>query len=68
MDIKLKELDQKNKSDQENLKRIIETVEPITASLLAPLFKLDIPISITLYLVKKPVNNVGSIFQPPKYA
>jgi hypothetical protein len=68
MDIKLKELDQKNKSDQENLKRIIETVAPITGDLLAPLFKLNILISITLYLVKKPINNVGTIFQPPKYA
>lgn len=66
MDIKLKELDQKNKHDQDNLKRIIETVAPVTASLLAPVYELPIELFATNYLQKKPIKTSLSIFQPPK--
>jgi hypothetical protein len=66
MDIKLKELDQKNKHDQDNLKRIIETVAPVTASLLAPVYELPIETFAINYLQKKPIKTSLSIFQPPK--
>jgi hypothetical protein len=66
MDIKLKELDQKNKSDQENLKRIIETVAPITADLLAPVYPTPIETFAINFLQKKPIKTSISIFQPPK--
>ncbi len=66
MDIKLKELEQKNKHDQENLKRMIETLEPAYADLLAPIFGISIKVETPPYLQQKPIGNVVSIFQPPK--
>lgn len=68
MDIKLKELEQKNKQDQENLKRMIETVAPVTASLLIPVYEIDLSPVSTYYLQQKPINTVIAIFHPPKQA
>jgi len=66
MDIKLKELEQKNKSEQDNLKRIIETIAPNTATLLAPIYEMPmLPIKIH-YLQKKTIAATIEIFQPPK--
>ncbi len=68
MDIKLKELEQKNKHDQENLKRIIETIAPIRANLLEPVFSTTFRLSAPHYLQKSPISKGTSIFQPPKFA
>ncbi len=66
MDIKLKELEQKNKHDQDNLKRMIETVAPYTASLLAPVHEMSLEFFAIHYLQKKPIKTATTIFQPPK--
>lgn len=66
LDIKLKELEQKNKQSQENLKRLIETTAPIHTSLLTPMIETQIEFLKTPYLLKKSVGKYTSIFQPPK--
>jgi len=66
MDIKLKELEKKNKHDQENLKRMIETLEPAYADLLTPMLEISIKSETPAYLQQKPIRTVVSIFQPPK--
>jgi len=66
MDIKLKELEQKNKHEQENLKRIIETVAPIYVNLLQSPFETTFLLTAPHYLQQKPIEKVASIFQPPK--
>ena len=68
LDIKLKELDQKNKSEQENLKRIIETVEPTSVSLLHPVLETFIQTSTSPYLQRKPIGISVAIFHPPQFA
>ncbi len=68
LDIKLKELTQKNKQEQENLKRIIETIAPTTTNLLAPIYATFIAVTVPFYLEEKPVKTAISIFQPPKKA
>ncbi len=68
MDIKLKELEQKNKHDQENLKRLIETVAPTTALLKIPVFEVVDGDFTTHYRSQKPIKAIISIFQPPKIA
>ena len=68
MDIKLKELEQKNKHQQENLKRVIETVAPAYASLLDPLFETAFELAAPHYLQQHPITKINSIFQPPKIA
>ncbi|MEJ5996419.1 hypothetical protein WG904_18470 [Pedobacter sp. Du54] len=68
MDIKLKELEQKNKHDQENLKRIIETVAPSTANLLPSFHEIVLLKTISRFVQKKPIGQPISIFHPPKTA
>ena len=68
MDIKLKELEQKNKHDQENVKRMIETVAPKTDSLLPSSFETALLKTVLHYVQKKPIGNIISIFHPPKIA
>lgn len=68
MDIKLKELEQKNKHDQENLKRIIETIAPSTASLLPSFYEITLLKAVPNYVQKKPIGKTLSIFHPPKTA
>ncbi|MES2419064.1 MAG: hypothetical protein V4541_12820 [Bacteroidota bacterium] len=68
MDIKLKELEQKNKHDQDNLRRVIETVAPVTAGLLAPIYEIPVEITPTPMLQQKPIKASISIFHPPKLA
>lgn len=68
MDIKLKELEQKNKHQQENLKRVIETVAPAYTSLLGPLFEVTFELDAPHYLLQYPIAKIISIFQPPKIA
>ena len=65
LDIKLKELEQKNKQAQENLKRIIETVAPVYSNTLAPVFEISIKLATPPYLQQKPIGSVVSIFHPP---
>lgn len=68
LDIKLKELEQKNKQDQENLKRIVENISPTNANISAPLFEIKIKIEIPPYLQQKPIRNAVTIFHPPQQA
>ncbi|MFA6277534.1 MAG: hypothetical protein WC622_12330 [Pedobacter sp.] len=68
MDIKLKELEQKNKQEQDNLKRIVETVAPITEDLLAPVYETSFSVAIPNYLQKRPISTAIAIFHPPKQA
>ena len=68
LDIKLKELEQKNKKDQENLKRTVETIAPIYSNILAPIFEITIKIEIPPYLQQKPFGNAVSVFHPPQQA
>lgn len=66
MDIKLKELEQKNKHEQENLKRAIETIAPLYVSLIDPLFETTFKLAIPHYLQQSPIAKASSVFQPPK--
>lgn len=66
MDIKLKELEQKNKHNQENLRRIIETVAPSYTVLLSPIFEISFKLEPIPYLEKVPVSNALTVFHPPK--
>ncbi|TKC10380.1 hypothetical protein FA048_09315 [Pedobacter polaris] len=68
MDIKLKELEQKNKQDQENLKRMVETLAPTYVSLMPTVFELPIKLETPHYLQQEPIGKVVAIFQPPKIA
>lgn len=68
MDIKLKELEQKNKHDQENLKRMIETVAPLTVNLLAPIYEIDLTAGPVYDPQQKPISAAIGIFHPPKLA
>jgi hypothetical protein len=64
--IKLKELEQKNKHDQDNIKRIIETDQISSVSLVCPVYTIPIADLTNNYLQKKPTGSATSIFQPPK--
>ena len=66
MSIKLKELAQKNKHDQANLKSIIETVAPSNASLLHSFYEITLTKVLAQYMEQKPVYKPISIFHPPK--
>ena len=66
LDIKLKELEQKNKQHQDTLKRMVETLAPAYANLLPQVFETRLEIIPTPYLLQKPSGKVVSIFQPPK--
>lgn len=68
MDIKLKELEEKNKHQQENLKRSIETISPLVQHLVINLFEEDLQSSLPFYHEKAPVSICYGIFQPPKIA
>lgn len=68
LDIKLKELEQKNKQDQENLKRMVESLAPAYANLLVPIFEVPIKLETPPYLQQKPIGKVVTIFHPPKHA
>lgn len=68
LDIKLKELEQKNKQEQEHMKRVIETVAPFRASWVFKTFETEVEIAIPHYLQQKPVGVTAIIFHPPKVA
>jgi predicted alpha/beta superfamily hydrolase len=68
LDIKLKELEQKNKQEQEHMKRVIETVAPFSASLVFKTFETEVETAIPNYLQQKPVGITSIIFHPPKVA
>lgn len=68
LDIKLKELEQKNKQSQDHLKRIVETVAPTYTNLLAPIFEIPFKLENSPYLQQKPIDNVVTIFHPPQQA
>lgn len=66
LDIKLKELEQKNKQEQEHSKRLIESVAPQLQSLVFANFEENLPSSVPHYLQKSPIGTVNNIFHPPK--
>ncbi|TKC02588.1 hypothetical protein [Pedobacter cryotolerans] len=66
LDIKLKELEQKNNQHQDTLKRIVETLAPAYANLLPQVFETYLENIPTPYLLPQPQGKVVSIFQPPK--
>ncbi len=68
LDIKLKDLEQKNKQDQDNLKRMVETLVPTYTNLLAPIFESPIKLAIPHYLQQEPISNAATIFHPPQSA
>jgi hypothetical protein len=68
LDIKLKELEQKNKHEQEQLKRVIETTPPFQASLLPPVHETVVRLNYSTFLQQKTVGSTSAIFQPPKQA
>lgn len=68
MDIKMKELEQKHKHDQENLQKLIETIAPVTSNTSHPVFELVLQSSIPDYLQEKPIKTATAIFHPPKTA
>jgi hypothetical protein len=68
MDIKLKELEQKNKQEQNQVKRMIETVAPVQFTFKLPILETYIQSPLCFYLSKKPSKALIDIFQPPKYA
>jgi hypothetical protein len=68
MDIKLKELEQKNKHDQENVKRMIETVAPTITNLVPSFYEIAVLKNVPHYVQKKPIGKTITIFHPPKTA
>jgi hypothetical protein len=68
LDIKLKELEQKNKQEQEHMKRVVETVTPEKALMVFNTFETEVEIQIPPYLQQKPVGATSVIFHPPKQA
>jgi len=68
MDIKLKELAQKNKQDLEQLKRMAETVIPDQQLLPEPCFEYHFTQHNCISVVKKPIDQSAFIFHPPKQA
>ncbi|WP_199119071.1 hypothetical protein [Pedobacter sp. ASV28] len=68
LDIKLKELEQKNKQEQEHFKRAIETVAPHEIALVFGVFETDLETPTSFYLQQKPIGKANIIFHPPKVA
>lgn len=68
LDIKLKELEQKNKQEQEHMKRVIETVALVSTSLVFKTFETEVENPVPSYLQQKPVGVTSIIFHPPKNA
>lgn len=66
LDIKLKELEQKNKQEQEHAKRLIETTAPMGISIAFNVFETDLNKTISHYLQKKTVGKSNTIFHPPR--
>jgi hypothetical protein len=66
--IKQKELEQKTKHEQDNMKRMAETLAPHSGSLLMPVYEIVNTNHKIGYLQKKPTKAIAAIFQPPKEA
>ncbi|MFN0289874.1 hypothetical protein [Pedobacter helvus] len=66
LDIKLKELEQKNKQEQEHTKRLIETVAPGEYELAFHTFEHILEMPIPFYLQQKPIGIANTIYHPPK--
>lgn len=66
LDIKLKELEQKNKQELEQLKHLIETIAPEKSLLVFKIFETEVETTIPHYLQQKPVGKINPIFHPPK--
>ena len=68
LDMKLKELEQKHKQEQEQQKRVIETVAPEKTLTVFNTFETEVETTIPNYLQQKPVGKTSFIFHPPKAA
>ena len=68
MDIKLKELEKKNKTEQENLKRTVETTVPNNTTHLALVFEIQLAELRLDDLPKKTIDHSITIFHPPQFA
>lgn len=66
LDIKLKELEQKNKQEQEHTKRLIETVAPSESLLAFRTFEQHLEMPLPFYLQQKPIGVANTIYHPPK--
>ena len=66
LDIKLKELEQKNKKAEEHLKRTIETVSPPITSLACATIEFELLHASSYYLIRYPIDKSSSIFHPPQ--
>ncbi|WAC39989.1 hypothetical protein [Pedobacter sp. SL55] len=66
LDIKLKELEQKNKQEQEHTKRLIETVAPGEYELAFHTFEHILEMPIPFYLQQRPIGIANTIYHPPK--
>jgi hypothetical protein len=66
LDIKLKELEQKSKQEQEHSKRLIESVVPQAPSMVFLHFETPLKTQIPHYLQQKPVGISNAIFHPPQ--
>ena len=66
LDIKLKELEQKNKKAEEHLKRVIETVSLPVKELEFATVEVELLQSQPTYLLQHPIDKVSSIFHPPQ--
>jgi hypothetical protein len=67
LDIKLKELEQKNKQEQEHAKHLIESLAPQLQSLVFVNFEETLNLKIPHYLQKNPIGVDTNIFHPPKF-
>ncbi len=66
LDIKLKELDQKNKKAAEHLKRAIETVSPQHFTSVYVAMEVGLQQSLPSYIIQHPTGKISSIFHPPQ--
>ena len=66
LDIKLKELEQKNKKAEEHLKRVIETVSLPVKELEFATVEVELLQSQPTYLLQHTIDKVSSIFHPPQ--
>ena len=68
LDIKLKELEEKNKQEQQQIKRTVENFTKQVVTLPTPFTEELSKGHPTFYGARKPVNINVSIFQPPRSA
>ncbi len=66
LDIKLKELDQKNKKAAEHLKRAIETISPQVFPNVYVAIEVELQQTLPSYIIQHPTGKISNIFHPPQ--